>query len=677
MSEGEIKNLIEKARSKFNAGKFKSVLSIVKKIEKKQPNKAQTKQYLGLYGVTLYKLQNFYEAIVRSAPLFSDVPLTTKLIEDFKDFLSDSEIHRLLIKNISRRNEALCDLIDDLHDKLVKGKLLMLLYALGTISSSETRAYLISELSLELPYDSPFLEKEKSYIVTSSLRSASSYAKNKNYRYAISDLNKVLYIEPNHVPALTLKGICHYNRNEFVDAKKSMDLVLKIAPTNPMAKKYIKLIETKSEASEEAILEEDQKRDNLLDPESKILNDKGADQLALGKVEESLKSFQEALRIDPNNFRAVINIAAIYMIQNQLEKAMKLFDKALEMFPNLKEALFGKATVLMMLKKYDEALKYYDQVLTMDPNHIKSRLNKGLIYESIQQFNKAYQVFEDILKGNPNNLDAQKLRNRVKMRIKGVEGQELLEAIKRDSKEYLLTEEGIQLFNQTKFEQALEKFDEAIAINPNFYLTWGYKGLVSMDLGKFEKAILSFRKVLELNASDFKARTNLGLCLRKIGKVREAIDEYKKSIKLNSQQFEAWYNLGNAYVDEKNYLDALYCYDNALAIDPTKKNAQENKRIAEKRLNESKILIRMKGPDKNGILGAPGEEGKWEEKYLTGKNPQDLAGKMYAESMKFNLRQMKDLLPSFFFEGIFEGDTFMEKLKKERQSKDNPKTNGK
>lgn len=180
MSEFEIKHLIEKARVKITSGKYKEVLSIVKKIEKNQPSKEQVKEYLGMHGLALFKLKRYYEAIITSYDLFIEVPLKAELIEELKEMLSHIEIHELLIKNIftaSRRNEILRDLIEGLEDKLVKGKLLMLFYVSSGDPTCEGMAYLISELDLELPYDNQFLEKEKAQIVVKSLRSGSNYVK--------------------------------------------------------------------------------------------------------------------------------------------------------------------------------------------------------------------------------------------------------------------------------------------------------------------------------------------------------------------------------------------------------------------------------------------------------------------------------------------------------------------
>ena len=194
-------------------------------------------------------------------------------------------------------------------------------------------------------------------------------------------------------------------------------------------------MEKEPEYRKEVVLSEEERIDKSLDPDSRRLNDKGADLLSLGKLDQALLIFQEALTIDPNNFRAILNIGQVYKIQGQMEMATESCDKALEIIPDYLDALIVKASILMYKKEYDNALELYDQILGINPNHSKSKFSKGIIYEATEQFDKALKIYEGILKDNPNNWEAQKLRDRAKLELKGLKGEEMLQALEKVNEE--------------------------------------------------------------------------------------------------------------------------------------------------------------------------------------------------------------------------------------------------
>jgi len=59
--------------------------------------------------------------------------------------------------------------------------------------------------------------------------------------------------------------------------------------------------------------------------------------------------------------------------------------------------------------------------------------------------------------------------------------------------------EGLKLFNEKKFEEALRCFDKAIEINPNFADVWLTKGSILGILGRYEEALQCFDRALEID----------------------------------------------------------------------------------------------------------------------------------------------------------------------------------
>lgn len=82
---------------------------------------------------------------------------------------------------------------------------------------------------------------------------------------------------------------------------------------------------------------------------------------------------------------------------------------------------------------------------------------------------------------------------------------------------------GEDLFNQGKYEEAIELYDKAIDIDSGFSKAWLSKGLALQNLGKKEEAIICYNKCIEINPRNSWPWNNKGSALIDLGKYDEAI----------------------------------------------------------------------------------------------------------------------------------------------------------
>lgn len=97
--------------------------------------------------------------------------------------------------------------------------------------------------------------------------------------------------------------------------------------------------------------------------------------------------------------------------------------------------------------------------------------------------------------------------------------------------------EGEGLYNQGKYEEAIQAFDKAIEIEPQFAAAWNNKGVTLNRLGRYEEALQVYDKALEFDPQFTKARNNKCLTLEKLGRKAEAqvcFTETKESQKDNT-----------------------------------------------------------------------------------------------------------------------------------------------
>lgn len=177
----------------------------------------------------------------------------------------------------------------------------------------------------------------------------------------------------------------------------------------------------------------------------------GIEQLNVGDPHDALFYFNEALKKNPNNIRAMVDKGIALARTGDLDDAKALFDQAIlqgekqgkvdyravvnsgiaiSIYGNpndaiayfnrvidnanivraetLYAALVNKGVALYELERYDEAIKYYDQALELNPGKLGAIVNKanalqeqGKYDEALKWFEKAYLITKDPLAWKP------------------------------------------------------------------------------------------------------------------------------------------------------------------------------------------------------------------------------------------------------------------------------------
>ncbi|WP_242725733.1 tetratricopeptide repeat protein [Microcoleus vaginatus] len=127
---------------------------------------------------------------------------------------------------------------------------------------------------------------------------------------------------------------------------------------------------------------------------------------------------------------------------------------------------------------------------------------------------------------------------------------------------------GVDLQQQADFGGAIECYERAIAINPNYAAAHSNLGVVKQQAGRLPEAIAHYRQALAIDGNLAETASNLGSALAEAGETEEAIAEYERALSLNPNCAEALINLGLLREEQGDVAEAISCYEQAIQVNP-------------------------------------------------------------------------------------------------------------
>jgi tetratricopeptide (TPR) repeat protein len=97
---------------------------------------------------------------------------------------------------------------------------------------------------------------------------------------------------------------------------------------------------------------------------------------------------------------------------------------------------------------------------------------------------------------------------------------------------------------------------------------WFKKGNELLENRNNEEAVEAYDKALEVKPDFAEAHYNRGVALSDLGRNEEAVHAYKKAIELKPDDADAHYHTGHALIDLKRFEDAASAYQEAVRIKP-------------------------------------------------------------------------------------------------------------
>jgi len=139
----------------------------------------------------------------------------------------------------------------------------------------------------------------------------------------------------------------------------------------------------------------------------RALENLGLTLVQLGRLQEAIGHFEQAVRIRPNQAEAHNNLGAALALTGQMQGAVEQYERALRLKPDYADAHNSLGLALEKVGRVQEAIGHFEQALRFQPDFVSAHLNLGNALEQTGEFRAAIQRYEEALRIKPDSIEAQ------------------------------------------------------------------------------------------------------------------------------------------------------------------------------------------------------------------------------------------------------------------------------
>ena len=127
---------------------------------------------------------------------------------------------------------------------------------------------------------------------------------------------------------------------------------------------------------------------------------------ALGRVDEAVAAYEQAIAIDPDHANAYNNLGVLLRAQGRNADAEAAYRTATRLNPEHIDAYHNLGVLLASINRTPEAVACYCKVTTLSPKHPEARRLLALAHCTLGEVEKAVEIFERWLEEEPDNAVA-------------------------------------------------------------------------------------------------------------------------------------------------------------------------------------------------------------------------------------------------------------------------------
>ncbi|SHL33234.1 Tetratricopeptide repeat-containing protein [Desulfatibacillum alkenivorans DSM 16219] len=165
---------------------------------------------------------------------------------------------------------------------------------------------------------------------------------------------------------------------------------------------------------------------------------------------------------------ALNNRGTLYWTLGRYDEALQDFDQAVDMLPDSALNYINRGNVYADMGDVERAIEDYSQAITVDPKNGLAYSNRGLAWSSLKRFDQAIPDLDKAIELGHEDLYKS------------------------------LMKRGVIRFGTKDYNGAVEDFSHVIGMHPGFIEAYYFRGLAHQQLNEAEKAQIDLQTAMDL-----------------------------------------------------------------------------------------------------------------------------------------------------------------------------------
>ena len=209
------------------------------------------------------------------------------------------------------------------------------------------------------------------------------------------------------------------------------------------------------------------------------------------RYSQALQAYEEALRLDPQNFYAWNGKGTTLYNQGNYKKALEAYQRATEIEPDNPIVWVSAGLVLNRLQRYQQALVHFERALALEPEYVAAWNGRADAQLDMNMPDQAHASYEQALTYDPNSFQAWNGLGNARSSLRDFVG-------------------------------AVEAYTRALHVNPRSSVAWCNKAEALIRLGHNRAALDALHEATEMDRTYARAWTLKADVYEALGNPQEA-----------------------------------------------------------------------------------------------------------------------------------------------------------
>jgi tetratricopeptide (TPR) repeat protein len=296
----------------------------------------------------------------------------------------------------------------------------------------------------------------------------------------------------------------------------------------------------------------------------------------LGNIEQTIKTVEELLTLDPSNLQLQKLLIDSYIKTKKYDLALKKVEDGLTLFPEDIALIEYKGKILIEQDDWEAGSAEYKKLIANDKVSFETKIRIASAFmNEINRDSSLIPIAKNVvekLNADSSNWQVKAFLGELSLR----ENQDTIAAghfseaaFEAEWNSQLFERLGIILFEAQMIDSAVSQMSKAVLKFPDSFIINIILGLSLSQKNKHEEAERVLNKAVMLNGNDITALHAYGFTLNQLDRQTDAIRYLEKALTLDAGNVQIMGTLGLIYDGLGNYEKSDGIYESALTIDST------------------------------------------------------------------------------------------------------------